>query len=299
MERIYNRGDNFNNDKNIILLDDFDHILDAIYIYKKTFGDVNIPVKFEVPNSSPWPLHLHGLRLGKRLEKLLSTPEFYIEYPDKVEELEKLGFKADISTLIDDWDLIFQSMKLYRELYGDLRIPSKYVIPDEEPWPRLCRNLKLGVRIAAMRSAGRYVKDHPERKALLDSLGFEWRIRDNTYRQQVVEEFFDQIYEALVIYKNIHGDLDIPAAYVVPEEKEWPKTLWGIALGNQAISLRKKDSLVFGREDREEKLKVFFFFLSLLIFFILPKNNSICINFSIHLLYYLILTISPFRYFKT
>ena len=37
----------------------------------------------------------------------------------------------------------------------------------------------------------------------LDSLGFEWRIRDNTYKQQVVEELFDQVYECLTIYGNV------------------------------------------------------------------------------------------------
>ena len=164
MERMYRQGDGYCDSKQEVLLDDFDHILDAIYIYKKTFGDLNIPIKFEIPNSSPWPIHLHGLRLGKRLEKLLSTPEFFDDYPDKVEELEKLGFTANIRSLVDDWDLIYDAMKVYKILYGDLRIPSKYIVPDTEEWPRLCRNLKLGVRVAAMRSAGRYVKDHPERK---------------------------------------------------------------------------------------------------------------------------------------
>ena len=53
---------------------------------------------------------------------------------------------------------------MYKEIHGDLRIPSKFVVPDEGKWPRLSRNLKLGVRVAAMRSAGRYVKDHPDRK---------------------------------------------------------------------------------------------------------------------------------------
>ena len=100
------------NSKQDVILDDFDHILDAIYMYKKIFGDLKIPVKYEVPNNSPWPLHLHGLRLGKRLEKLLSTPDFFDEYPDKVEELEKRGFSPTLKSLVDDWDLIYDAMKV-------------------------------------------------------------------------------------------------------------------------------------------------------------------------------------------
>lgn len=256
MERLYSRGGGYSKDnQDDLVLDDFDHILDAVYVYKKTFDDLNIPIKFEVPNTHPWPLHLHGLRLGKRLEKLLGTPEFFSSYPDKVEELEKLGFKANLSSLVDDWNLIFDALKIYKDLHGDLRIQSKFVVPDEEPWPRMLRKLKLGVRIAAVRSAGRYVKDHPDRKLMLDNLGFEWRIRDNTYRQQVVEEQFDQMLEALTLYKQIFSSVEVPAKFVVPEEKPWPEALWGIPLGTLAANLRKKNSMAFGREDRETKLK--------------------------------------------
>ena len=35
-----------------MILDDFDHILDAIYMYKKIFGDMKIPVKYEVRTGS-------------------------------------------------------------------------------------------------------------------------------------------------------------------------------------------------------------------------------------------------------
>ena len=72
-------------------------------------------------------------------------------------------------------------------------MPSKFVVPDDDTWPRLSRNVKLGVRIAAIRSAGRYVKDHPERKAELDNMGFEWRLRDHTHSQQVRDDLFGQV----------------------------------------------------------------------------------------------------------
>ena len=103
--------------KQDVILDDFDHILDAVYMYKKIFGDLKIPVKYEVPSSGPWPLHLHGLRLGKRLEKLLSAPEFFDEHQEKVEELEKIGFSPLLRSLVDDWDMIYDAMKVYTTLY--------------------------------------------------------------------------------------------------------------------------------------------------------------------------------------
>ena len=39
-------------------------------------------------------------------------------------------------------------------------------------------------------------QDHPERKAELDAMGFEWRLRENTHRQQVGAETFQLIVEA-------------------------------------------------------------------------------------------------------
>lgn len=57
----------------VVALDDFDQILEGIRLFKAYFGDVDIPVKFEVPKDDFWPSSLHGLRLGKRLEKLLTA----------------------------------------------------------------------------------------------------------------------------------------------------------------------------------------------------------------------------------
>ena len=179
MERNYNRRKYQELDDGLAL-DDFQQILESVNIFRDVFGDLNIPVKFEVPAQDPWPSSLHGLRLGKRLEKLFSTTEFMDKHPDKVREFYKLGLEPSVSSLADEWTVIYDSIKVYKQVFGDLRISAKFVVPDEDPWPRLTRNVKLGVRVAAIRSAGRYVKEFPERKALLDEMGFEWRIRDNT-----------------------------------------------------------------------------------------------------------------------
>lgn len=110
-------------------LDDFDQILESIAIFKKIYNDVRIPLKFEVPAETPWPYNVHGLRLGKRLEKILSSSEFFEQNKDKVRQLESLGFKADISSLVDDWDIILDALKKYYEIFGNLRVSVKYVVP--------------------------------------------------------------------------------------------------------------------------------------------------------------------------
>ena len=257
MQRIYREQSNQDGE---LVLDDFNNILDAIYIHKKAYGDLDIPIKFDVPNEDPWPVNLHGLRLGKRLEKILSTPSFHEDHPDKVEELEKLGFSPSGRTLMDDWDTISRAMVVYKEKYGNLRVPSKFIVPDDDSWPRLSRNVKLGVRIAAIRSAGRYVKDHPERKAELDRMGFEWRLRDGTSGKQTGSvgdnsERFDLVYRGLETYKAVKGDLDVPLTFKVPKgDPLWSEDLWAFRLGAEVQGLREKNELVHRQPVREEKL---------------------------------------------
>jgi Helicase associated domain len=254
MERTYKYG-GADDKLGGLALHDFDQILESIAIFKEIFGDLDIPIKFEVPGQDLWPSHLHGLRLGKRLEKLLSSPDFFELHPDKVNELKKIGLQPSSKSLVDEWSMLCQSLRVYKQIYGDVRVPSKFVIPDEHPWPRLSRNMKLGARIASIRSAGRYVKDHPERKVDLDELGFEWRLRDHTHRQQVEEDNFDNVYDALAQYKVLVDDnLHVPSDFQVPEEDPWPKHTWGLRLGLHVESIRSRDKIVAGRVDREEKL---------------------------------------------
>lgn len=246
----------YDDEKPSLALDDFSQILDGLVIFSKEFGELRVPLKFEVPAEDPWPTNLHGLRLGKRLEKILSSKQFFENHPAKVKQLQEIGFQPSLDSILDDWDLILKGMQVYKKMYDHLRVPAKYVIPNEEPWPKICRNMKLGVRIAAVRSAGRFVKDHPQRKAELDALGFEWRLRDNTHKQQVENDLFDQIYEALRFYKeNIHSDLNVPADFIVPVNDVWPENLWNLRLGAHVQSIRENDKLVYGHEQREKLLQ--------------------------------------------
>ena len=244
----------FNDDESGLILDDWDHIIDALKLFRQINGDMFVSQKFDVPGTHPWPSHVHGLRLGKRLEKILSSKVFFEMHEDKVQELQKIGFYPSVDSLVSDWKIIYDALKVYLSVYGNIRVPAKFQIPDEEPWPRYCRNVKLGVRVAAIRSAGRYVKDHPERKVDLDKLGFEWRLRDNNYQQQLGEDLFEQIYEALVIYKKEFGNITVRTDFTVPAQSPWSESSYGLPLGNYVQAIRDKDKMVFGNADREKRL---------------------------------------------
>ena len=49
-----------------------------------------------------------------------------------------------------------------------------FVVPSEAPWPEEAWGMKLGYRVNNIRGSGHHVKDHPERHAELNALGFRW-----------------------------------------------------------------------------------------------------------------------------
>lgn len=238
-----------------LALDDYAQIIEALRIYKKNFNDLDIPVKFEVPAEDPWPSAIHGLRLGKRLQKLFLSSDFFEKHTEKVAEIESIGLVPSVDSLVDDWFMIYKALQTYKDLYGDTRVSAKFVVPAEDPWPKVCHNLKLGTRIAAVRSAGRYVKDRPERKAQLEAMGFEWRIRDHTHKQLVGEELFEQVFQALIIYKkNVSEKLNVPVNFTVPNEGPWPQDMWGLQLGVIVRGIREENKLVYGHANRVQRL---------------------------------------------
>jgi hypothetical protein len=49
-------------------------------------------------------------------------------------------------------------------------------------------------------------------------MGFVW---DDLERQWEVAK------DALATYKQLHGNLEVPASFVVPESEEWREEIWG------------------------------------------------------------------------
>ena len=75
------------------------------------------------------------------------------------------------------WKLTRDALAVYKELHGDLELPTAFVVPSEAPWPAEAWGLKLGSRVSDIRHQEQYVKDAPERRAELDAMGFRWASR--------------------------------------------------------------------------------------------------------------------------
>mmetsp|Transcript_9991 Transcript_9991/g.13011 ORF Transcript_9991/g.13011 Transcript_9991/m.13011 type:complete len:825 (-) Transcript_9991:428-2902(-) len=241
--------------KSALTIDDFPRILQAVLTYREMYDSANIPLKYIVPSKEPWAEDLWGMRLGRRVDKIRRQKEEYEKaFPEEFQKLTELGFNWDQEKL-EEWDLIYRALKVYKEKEGDCRVPSRFVVPREEPWPEECYELKLGMRIASIRSVGRYVKDQPDRVKMLDDLGFEWRLRVSQMKDEAAIEEYNLVLESLKIYKEENGDLkDLPTNYIVPQKEPWPERCHGLPLGERVSKIRSRNLYIKDNPDRRKEL---------------------------------------------
>lgn len=158
----------------------FDQIYSALVTYRDHVqngeGKLNIPSSFIVPDCDPWPENIRGLPLGRRIAPLRSKA-FLSANPDAKEKLKAIGFQIDGKVAANDarFQVVYNALKRYKDIYGDLLVPQPFVVPEmSQEWPEDTWGLRLGARVNAIRSQGTFVNSNPERKKLLDDLGFVW-----------------------------------------------------------------------------------------------------------------------------
>jgi len=237
-------------------LNEFPLILEAVKEYRRKVGNVDIPLTFDIPDSPAWPKELHNLKLGRRLVQLQQNDAFIEEHPDLVDLLAEAGWDPRRSHVVDEWQLLLRGLETYKQQHGDLRVPTSFEVPCEPPWDPLVWGDRLGKRVAAMRSTGRYVKANPKRKAQVDAMGFEWSVKGKGRKAEPDEERFDNFVWALQLYKDHVGDFStMLQSFVVPNKDPWPEALHGFTLGYFIKLLRHQGAMVKNRPERVKILE--------------------------------------------
>jgi len=157
----------------------FDQIYEALKVYRNEVqpsGPLTVPAEFTVPETGRWPESLRGLPLGRSVQKI-RTEAYLKEHPEAEEKLNSIGFQLSAKIAANDvrFDNVYAALKRYVEIYGDLMVPQPFEVPsDTQDWPKATWGLRLGARVNAIRSQGTFVKSDPERRKMLDDLGFVW-----------------------------------------------------------------------------------------------------------------------------
>jgi hypothetical protein len=145
------------------------------------------------------------------------------------------------------WEVAQTVLTVYKEEHGDLLVPVAFVVPSSAPWAEETWGMNLGSIVNTIRSLGVYLSDDkPERKKWLDEMGFVWD--DHKRRWDIAQN-------ALTVYKEEHGDLNVPKAFVVPSSAPWAEETWGMKLGSAVNNIRSRgDYLSDDKPERKEWL---------------------------------------------
>ena len=202
------------------------------------------------------------MKLGQRVAAIRSTGKFVQNNEKRRKILQDLGFvwrlRAAEPIAVEDvsFDQIYLALSTLRRLQPQkqpLTVPTSFVVPDCDPWPESTRGLPLGKNLVTIRTKS-FLKNNPGAKEKLEALGFEL---DGKAPGKVAahDTRFQNVYDALVTYKDLYGDLLVPQPFVVPENtSEWPENTWGLRLGARVNAIRSQGTFVNTNPDRRQQL---------------------------------------------
>ena len=200
-----------------VLSHEWDVQFEKLQTYKEVRGDVLVPRSYKTADSSGLSNWVCAQRVAKSRGKLSE---------DRIGRLESLGFVWDV--LSHEWDIQFQRLQTYKEVHGDVRVPSNYKTADGS---------HLGSWVSHQRDAKSKGKLSEDRIRRLESLDFVW---------DVFLHEWDVQFQRLQTYKEVRGDVLVPRNY---------KTADGSNLGFWVSHQRDAKSKGKLSEDRIRRLE--------------------------------------------
>jgi hypothetical protein len=226
-------------------------VVPALLTHKEVHGDLEVPQSFEVPPSEPWPEHLWGMKLGKMVDRIRSAESYVRNDPERRQWLDSVGFEWDEQKR--QWESAQEAFETYLKEHGDLAVKRSFMVPSCSPWPEKLWGMPLGAMLNSIRSQGIFVDGKPERKQWLEARGFcfETAVVDNTENNLRWE---NEVVPAMLTYKEVHGDLEVPHRFEVPPSEPWPEHVWGMKLGTTVSQIRCSEHYVRNDPERRQWL---------------------------------------------
>jgi len=234
----------------------FDSTMTALRAYHSIHGDLVIPRRFTVPSDDLFPKEWHTVDLSSTVYCLRWWQRNIKEKPDRVAELNKLGFVWE--RLQPEWNLVLEALITYSVMHGDVLVPNKFMVPhDNSEWPKATWGITLGNCVYRIRARNDFLRGNNAvtRRNQLNGLGFVWDVHEHSFRL---------FYTALRHFAKLEGcgayslgrtkALRVPSTFVVPNSDDWPKELWGFQIGAKCTAVRQKDLYVKNKPDRQQAL---------------------------------------------
>ena len=138
--------------------------------------------------------------------------------------------------------LTVSCLQRYKNMFGDMKVPQKYVIPlESELWPEEAWGLKLGLLVRDIRRG--IIFKIPSQQKELKEIGFH-------FSPQIQCLGYPIIKLALIHYHRVHGHLRVPQKFFTADDDEsWPEGTRGIALGAIVAAIRNNGSFENMKEE--------------------------------------------------
>ena len=155
----------------------YDLVRLALLQYKEWYGDMLVPVQFRIPyEDGKWPAETFGMKLGYVTRSVRSGKC----YTDMRGDLSLIGF--DFTPQFRGpygYEAAKVALLNYKELYGDMLVKTKFIIPDEDDeWPCDLWGMKLGQLVSSIRRGKSYVYMKDDLKSIgFDSLNLIFNTR--------------------------------------------------------------------------------------------------------------------------
>ena len=239
----------------------YSSVIEALRTYHSIHGDLVIPRRFVVPKSVDYPTKWHGVDLASTVYDMRWWQRHVKSNPERVEELNKLGFVWD--RLQPEWNLVLQALMTYAALnYGNVMVPASFVVPyGDDSYPQATWGIPLGNCVHRIRVRGDFLtgQNSMPRRKQLDGLGFVWDANEHA---------FMKVFRALKHFRKLEKEkargtareyriLRVPSTFVVPsgEISGWPDDLWGLQLGAKCSAIRQKQLYVKNNPERKRALE--------------------------------------------
>lgn len=152
--------------------DDFDDIDGP---WDEEQDDDAIANKFSVTASSDWPEHLGGMTLGRLVRRMRDGDLEVKHLPERKAKLDAIDFDwGNPKRFIDvPFDKCMCALYAYYMIRGDTAVVKEFVMPGEQPWPRVLEGFELGAAVVRLRELQNFLEAfHPVKMTLLKMFDF-------------------------------------------------------------------------------------------------------------------------------
>jgi len=192
----------------------FEEIIRHLQKYKEENGDCLVSARYITEDGIGLGQIVHTIRTGIRKT---SAKEKAM--------LDNLGFVWRTNRRRFSFEEVIGFLQRYKEEHGDFLVPDMYVTED---------GIRLGRMVRAIRAGKRKISE--DEKAILDSLGFVWKINESPLS-------FEEVIRHLQKYKEEKGDCLVPCRYITEDGIKLGQILLNIRTGSRKTSAEEKSML--------------------------------------------------------